>query len=645
MSKKSKKKNDAVHSTEKEVLKETPKESESKDLNEENAVEKNLQESVLETMDEDPGKKKKFKLTPKIRKRILIIGGSVAGCLLLVYFGLVFFFQSHFVFGTEINGVPCAGKTVEQVEKEILDQVDSYEMHITGKEDFEAVISGQDIDLMIVFDGDLEKVKEEQNPFGWIASLFGRKEKTIGSSVHFNDESLTEQFEALTCLDNPDAVEPVSATLAYENGSFEIVPEQEGTVVSKDDFRESLWDSINNLENEFSMEEKKCYKQPDISSDSEELLEAQETMNSYLDVKITYSFGDSQEVVDGDKISGWIHMDENAEVIFDEEAVRAYIDTLGDKYNTIGKKRSFQTSYNQTVEVTQGNYGWRMNRVDETLALIEDIKAGESKAKEPVYLARAAQYGENDIGGTYVEINLTAQHVFFYKDGKLMVDCDCVTGTVSKGMDTPEGIYGITYKDYEAILRGPGYASPVTYWMPFNGNVGLHDAPWRNGIFGRNYYLTDGSRGCVNLPFSAAKTIFENVEAGTPVIVYSLPGTESWVQDTQTNEDQGAVSEGAGTTAPEYTSDYTPEYTPDQTNGDQGAVSEGAGTTVPEYTPDYAPEYTPDYTQSYTPDYISPTIPTTTTTNTTTTTTITTSAAREASPGNAEVQPSFMKQG
>lgn len=550
MSKKSKKEESVVHSAVQEALSEERKDS----VKDESAKENSPQESVLEIMDEASGEKKKFKLKPEVRKRILIIGTSVAGVLLLIYFGLVLFFQSHFIFGTEINGVACAGKTIEQVEKKIVEQVDNYEMRIIGKENFEAVIDGKDIDLKVIFDGELEKVKKAQNPFGWVASLFGRKEKTIGSVVHFDEESLTEQFEALTCLNNPDAVESVSATLTYKKGGFEIVPEQVGTVVDKEAFKEALWDGITDLEEEFSMEEKKCYMQPPLSSDSEELLKAQETMNGYLGVKITYSFGESKEVVGEEQISGWIHMNENAEVIFDQEAVRAYIDTLGNKYNTAGKARSFQTSYNQTIQVTQGDYGWRMNRVDETLALIEDIKAGESKEKEPVYLARAAQYGENDIGGTYVEINLTAQHVFFYKDGKLMVDSDCVTGTVSKGMDTPEGIYGITYKDKDAILRGPGYASPVTYWMPFNGNVGLHDASWRHGIFGGNDYLTNGSRGCVNLPFSVAKTIFENVEAGTPVIVYSLPGTESWLQDTHTNEDQGtSESEEIGTVLPSYT--------------------------------------------------------------------------------------------
>lgn len=505
----------------------------------------------MDIMEENTAEEKKPALPSKLKKRILLIGGGVAGLLLIIYLGFALFFQSHFTFGTRINGVSCAGKTIQQAEKKILEQVENYKMHITGREGFETEISGQDIDLMVIFDGELEKVKKKQNPFGWIASLFGKKEETVGSVVHFNEESLTEQFESLECLDNPDAVEPVSATLVYEKDAFQVVPEQEGTVVEKDTFREALWDGITNLEEEFSMEEKGCYKQPALVSDSEELLAAQETMNGYLKVQITYSFGDSKETVDSEKISGWLSMNEAAEVVFDQAAVRAYIDTLGDRYNTYGKTRSFQTSYNQVIEITQGHYGWRMNREDETLALIEDIKGGESKEKEPLYLSRAAQYGENDIGNTYVEVNLTAQHVFLYKDGQLVVETDCVTGKLTKDRMTPEGIDSITYKDKDTVLRGADYASPVSFWMPFNGNVGLHDASWRSK-FGGSIYKNNGSHGCVNLPYSAAKKIYENVEAGTPVIVYSLPGTESQVQDTLTPEEEEAAAL-EGTIHPEPT--------------------------------------------------------------------------------------------
>lgn len=485
----------------------------------------------------------------KLKKRLIIIGSSVLGGLLLIYFGLAIFFQNHFVFGTTINGVPCAGKTLEQVEKDILKEVEGFEMKITGKEGFETAIAGKDIDLMVIFNGELEKVKKEQQPFGWIVSLFVKKEQQVGNVVQFNEERLSERFEEMECLDNPNAVEPVSATLEYKEGSYEIVKEQEGTVVDREAFQAALWEGVQNLEKNLSMEEKGCYKAPPITSESEELLQAQATMNGYLKEQITYTFGASKEVVGAEQISQWLSLNENAEIIFDEEKVRAYVDGLAAKYNTYNKSRAFRTSYNdQTIEV-KGHYGWRLNCEDETKALIEDIRNGQSKEKEPIYLARAIQHGENDIGDTYVEVNLTAQHVFLYKNGKLLIDSDCVTGKPANGNATPEGIDGITYKDKDAILRGDNYASKVTYWMPFNGNVGLHDATWRNK-FGGGIYLRSGSHGCVNLPYNVAKVIFENVEAGTPVIVYSLPGTESSEQNTLTAEEQ-AAAENEGMSAEE----------------------------------------------------------------------------------------------
>ena len=125
-----------------------------------------------------------------------------------------------------------------------------------------------------------------------------------------------------------------------------------------------------------------------------------------------------------------------------------------------------------------------------------------------------------------MEINLTAQHLFFYKNGSLIVESDFVSGNASKHYDTPTGIYGLTYKERDATLRGEDYASKVAYWMPYCNNVGMHDASWRSS-FGSNIYKTSGSHGCVNLPASAAKKIFENIEKGDPVLVYTLPGTES----------------------------------------------------------------------------------------------------------------------
>ena len=54
----------------------------------------------------------------------------------------------------------------------------------------------------------------------------------------------------------------------------------------------------------------------------------------------------------------------------------------------------------------------------------------------------------------------------------------------------------------------------------------MHDATWR-GSFGGSIYKRNGSHGCINLPQGAAKTIFENINANFPVLVYELAGTQS----------------------------------------------------------------------------------------------------------------------
>jgi hypothetical protein len=150
--------------------------------------------------------------------------------------------------------------------------------------------------------------------------------------------------------------------------------------------------------------------------------------------------------------------------------------------------------------------------------------AGKSQDREPVYSQTAASHTGNDYGDTYVEINLSAQHLFFYVDGELLIETDFVSGNASKGWSTPGGIYPLTYKERNATLRGTNYATPVSYWMPFNGNIGLHDSTWRS-TYGKNIYKTNGSHGCINLPPSAAEVIYDNIEKGMPVICYYLDGT------------------------------------------------------------------------------------------------------------------------
>lgn len=234
---------------------------------------------------------------------------------------------------------------------------------------------------------------------------------------------------------------------------------------------------------------------------------------------MTYKFGKKKEVLDGEEIGKWFLVDEKNNVSVASEQITAYVDRLADKWDTVGKAKKLKTSTGKEVEVEGGDYGWKIDREKETEELTKIILAGETATREPEYEKTASSRGKKDYGNTYVEVDLTAQHLTYHKDGEVILESDFVSGNEAKGWNTPTGAYGLYYKERNRILRGQGYASPVSFWMPFNGGVGFHDAKWR-GSFGGTYYKRNGSHGCINLPYSAAKTLYDNIEAGCAVLVY-----------------------------------------------------------------------------------------------------------------------------
>lgn len=260
-------------------------------------------------------------------------------------------------------------------------------------------------------------------------------------------------------------------------------------------------------------------------ADDQALFTPVETTSPYADMTITYHFGSRTETLDWSTIQYWISDDGKGNITVDENKAAVYVKLLARQYNTAYCTKKLKTSYGPTVTITRGHYGWMIDQKAEVAALMECIKSGESQTREPVYSQTANSHDGPDYGDTYVEMNLTAQHLYFYKNGKLLVETDFVSGDEARGWSTPAGAFPLTYKQKNAVLKGKNYATPVTYWMPFNGNIGMHDGYWRSS-FGGTIYKKSGSHGCVNLPPAVAKLIFENIEKGMPVLCYHLEGTE-----------------------------------------------------------------------------------------------------------------------
>lgn len=476
-----------------------------------------------------------------MKKLCFTIIGVITG-LAAIYMGISIYFESHFCFGTTIDGIDVGGKTPEQVEKLIQQEIENYSLRLTGRENAKEIITGKDIFIEPVFQGETAALLEKQMGFYWISYLFSGQELELEKAVTYDEDALQKTLDRLSISDAANQRETVNAGVEYADGSYHLIPADYGTVINKNTLKRQVGEAVLVLEDELDLEETGCYMVPEVCDDDPKLLALIEKLNRSIAMTFTYDFQEKTEVIAKETIAEWLSVSDDLEMLIDEEAVMEYVKSLGKKYNTAYYPKTLETSYGTTVTINNGHYGWRIHSAEETAQLLLDIAAGEDVTREPIYELRANSHGENDYGDSYVEINLTAQHLFVYKDGALVVESDFVSGCVAKNHATPGGAFAVTYKTRDAVLRGADYATPVSYWMPFNGDIGMHDLKSRKA-FGGDIYLTNGSHGCINLPLSAAKTIYETIDKGWPVLVYHLPGTQSIsVQQSSANKVMDAIN-------------------------------------------------------------------------------------------------------
>jgi len=473
----------------------------------------------------------------RLKRRVLYIMITVITAAAVTYLGIALYFTKHFFFNTIINGENYSVSAVNSVQNGFLDTSSQYVLRINGRDGVTDTITAADIALRVDFGSEFEDIIEGQEALLWPASVFKETEYTVDTMVTYSKEALEKKIDTLSFFESENIRQPQDAYLSdYTENGYQIIPEDKGAVPIREKIRSAVEEAISLLDESVDLDARDCYVSAGVTSDDRALRKECEERNRFVGVTVTYVFGEETEVLDGSIIKDWITVDDRT-VSLDPELVREYVNGLSRKYDTWGKKREFQTTGGEVITMAEGAYGWWMNRADETQALIEQIESGQSGERTPIYRAEAAQYCDDDIGDTYVEIDLTSQHLWVYKDGELVEETDFVSGNVSRGYNTPVGVYGITYKERNATLRGATYTSHVDYWIPFNGNVGMHDASWRSS-FGADIYLRNGSHGCVNLPSKKAEKIYEYVEKGEPVIVY---GGQTSVPKPETSEEPETV--------------------------------------------------------------------------------------------------------
>ena len=473
------------------------------------------------------GARRRGRRKKSMSKKPWIIAGSIVGALVVIYLGAAVFFMSHFLVNTTVNGKDFSGKTAADVEDYLKEQVADYELTILEQNNVSDVISGTDISLTYKENSQVEDALDAQNQLLWIVSLFAKSSADVTIEVEYDEAALQERIENLQAV-TAEQTDPVSAHPEYDGNSFVVAEEQYGTKVDMETLTAKIEQYITEFNPTLDMMDEECYVMPAYTSDSPEVQAACDEMNSYLKASITYPM-DESIVVDKQLISGWITYDAEMNVTFNEDAVREWMREFGSKYDTVGTSRTITTPTGKTAEVSGGTYGWIVDEAAETENLINSIKNGEVAEREPAYKQTAASHGAQDWGNTYIEVDIAAQHMWYIVDGSIAMESDVVTGLPADGRDTPTGVYSILYTERDSTLKGevdpatgkPSYETPVAFWMPFTWQGhGFHDATWQSS-FGGSRYQTNGSHGCVNMPYDKAEQLFGMISAGTPVIVHN----------------------------------------------------------------------------------------------------------------------------
>ncbi len=457
-----------------------------------------------------------------LKKKLTIAGLSVLG-VAAAYFGGIGYYAERFTPNTEFMSVNVGNLTLDEAKNRVSEEIsnDEYILLEDGKEIAKVKIA--DLNPVYNTDKELTEMYYSQNPNYWLANFVTNTVSAEESEVEsLIDLDTTEIAEEINASGDREAAQDASINYDEEKG-YHPVEGEAGNLVDPELLEQKIVDQIDEKENKINLEE--AYDQPKVNLEDPAIQDTLEEIDNVINTDLTIEISGDKVTLDPKQIESWLHFDENNQMVLDQEQVADYLRTLDEKYSTYGTTREFESTLQGTVEVPPGILGWGIDIEAAAEELSNDILNQASGSHQLATVSSGGNAGaEDEIGDTYIEIDLTNQQMFLYVDDELILQTDIVSG--QPGAETVPGANAVNEMLYKTNLVGynqfynVNYSTPVDYWIRFDDQAqGIHDASWQ-GTFGGDTHLYAGSLGCINTPHGAVATIFEYVEIGTPVMVF-----------------------------------------------------------------------------------------------------------------------------
>lgn len=443
----------------------------------------------------------------------------------VVYFAGVGFYAEKFSANTTFSTVDISNLALVQAEEKIVEDLNDKEFTIKENGEEVAKITVGELNPEYEFESELKSTYYSQNPSTWVNSLFTGDEynESLDQHINLSEEDIVNLLSEQG-LTNEGRESAINAELSFdEEEGYSVVEGQAGTEIDPARLEDALIEGLQTGNYVVNLED--SYAQPAITSESEEITTVMNEIDQVANMEITYEIAGESVVIPKEELKKWLAFDADNNMTLDYEPVIAYLESLNETYSTFNKTRQFNSTLQGEVSVPAGILGWEIDVDAEFEQLVADIQSGSDVQREPIYYSSGGIAGQaNDIGNTYVEIDLSNQYMYLYVDGVIITETPIVSGKL--GAETVPGANAVNEMLMDTNLVGYNqfsekeYSVPVNYWIRFDHQAqGIHDASWQ-GAFGGNVYQAAGSLGCINTPLYAVETIYNNIDYGTPVIVF-----------------------------------------------------------------------------------------------------------------------------
>lgn len=466
-------------------------------------------------------------------KKPVLICGIVVLVLLIVYLAGMLYYNDKFLNGTMVNGSDVGGMTLQKANDQLSKKVNGQSLKLIFNDGQSEVLQSAQLGVSYNKDNSLNQLMKNQNKWAWFIGFFKNEKNTLTDLIQISDENLTNGIASMEHAKEENQIAPTDAYIQYKDGSFSIIEETLGSKFNIEELVKNIKVALSEGKQQLDVTKANGYVKPHVYKDDQDLNNQLKAANEYCLSAITYTTPKGKEIaLDGSTLITWLSKQDDGSYTKDEsvfkEKLTAFVKELASQYNSIGATRTFTGKDGQSHTVSGGTYGFRVSTDSEVSALLKMINENKSENNRIPEHTGQLPSGENGgLGTTYLEINIIKQHLWFVKDGSVVLESDFVSGKESDPTRlTPSGTYYIYNKERNRVLRGTKqpngkyeYESPVSYWMPFNKGIGLHDASWRS-TFGRDIYINSGSHGCINLPTGFAGSLYSQIYVNLPVVVY-----------------------------------------------------------------------------------------------------------------------------